>query len=101
MKNLLVMTPGPTEIHEDVLNAMAVQGTNPDLDLAFYEKYMEVVNKFKQIVKTNNTAYILCGEGILGLEAACSSMIEPGDRVLCIANGIFGEGFADFAKMLT
>jgi len=30
MKNLLVMTPGPTEIHEDVLNAMAVQGTNPN-----------------------------------------------------------------------
>ncbi|MCP4181242.1 MAG: alanine--glyoxylate aminotransferase family protein [bacterium] len=99
MKNLLVMTPGPTEVHEDVLNAMAERATNPDLDLAFYEKYLGVVNKFKKIVKTNNTSYILGGEGILGLEAACASLIEFGDRVLCIANGIFGEGFADFAKM--
>ncbi len=96
---LLVMTPGPTEVHEDVLKAMDADATNPDLDLDFYEKYMAVLNKFKKIIKTNNTAYILCGEGILGLEAACSSLIEQGDRILCIANGIFGEGFADFAKM--
>ena len=99
MNNLLIMTPGPTEIHTDVLNAMANRVTNPDLDLDFYEKYKEVINKFKKIVRTKNTTYILGGEGILGLEAACSSLIEPGDRILCIANGIFGEGFADFAKM--
>ncbi|HJO95022.1 MAG TPA: alanine--glyoxylate aminotransferase family protein [Victivallales bacterium] len=99
MSSLLVMTPGPTEVHEDVLNAMAERATNPDLDLAFYEKYKGTVDKFKKIVRTKNTSYILGGEGILGLEAACASLIEHGDRVLCIANGIFGEGFADFAKM--
>nr|WP_243427853.1 alanine--glyoxylate aminotransferase family protein [Alkaliphilus hydrothermalis] len=42
---------------------------------------------------------ILSGEGILGLEAACASLIEAGDRVLCLDNGIFGNGFIDFAKM--
>jgi len=94
-----MMTPGPTGMHEDFLNAMAADVTNPDLDLAFYDKYMDVVDKFKKIIKTTNTSYILGGEGILGLEAACCSLIEPGDRVLCITNGIFGEGFADFAKM--
>ena len=39
---------------------------------------------------------ILSGEGILGLEAACASMTEPGDRVLILDNGIYGAGFADF-----
>jgi aspartate aminotransferase-like enzyme len=33
------------------------------------------------------------------LEAACCSIIEPGDRVLCIDNGIFGKGFGEFASM--
>ena len=42
---------------------------------------------------------ILGGEGILGLEAACASLTEPGDRVLVIDNGIFGKGFADFVKI--
>ncbi|MGL6174437.1 MAG: pyridoxal-phosphate-dependent aminotransferase family protein, partial [Cellulosilyticaceae bacterium] len=34
-----------------------------------------------------------------GLEAACASLTEVGDRVLVIDNGIFGEGFADFVTM--
>ena len=42
---------------------------------------------------------ILSGEGILGLEAACASMTEPGDRVLVLDNGIYGKGFADFVSM--
>ena len=36
---------------------------------------------------------------MLGLEAACASLIEQGDRVLVIDNGIFGKGFRDFVKM--
>lgn len=46
-----------------------------------------------------NETLILDGEGILGLEAACASLTEPGDKVLVIDNGIYGKGFADFASM--
>ncbi len=46
-----------------------------------------------------NDVYILSGEGILGLEAACASLTEKGDRVLVIDNGIYGEGFKDFVTM--
>ena len=52
-----------------------------------------------KILKTQNDVYILSGEGILGLEAACASLTESGDRVLVIDNGIFGKGFDDFVKM--
>jgi aspartate aminotransferase-like enzyme len=41
----------------------------------------------------------MSGEGILGLESACASLIEPGDKVLVLDNGIFGRGFADFADL--
>ncbi len=41
----------------------------------------------------------MSGEGILGLEAACASLTEKGDRVLVIDNGIYGEGFKDFVTM--
>ena len=50
-------------------------------------------------METKNTAYILDGEGILGLEAACASLTEPGDKVLVVDNGIYGKGFADFVTM--
>lgn len=48
---------------------------------------------------STNEAFILDGEGILGLEAACASLTEPGDKVLVIDNGIYGKGFADFVAM--
>lgn len=95
----MIMTPGPTEVHEDVRRAMAQDITNPDLDLNFYEYYKESCNKLKELLNTKEDVLILDGEGILGLEAACASLIEPGDRVLIIDNGIFGRGFGDFAKI--
>lgn len=95
----MIMTPGPTYIHEDVRQAMAKEITNPDLDLSFYDFYKETCDAVKQLLKTENDVVILSGEGILGLEAACASLVEAGDRVLCIDNGIFGHGFGDFLKM--
>lgn len=99
MHDYLVMTPGPTPIRQNVREAMMQPITNPDLDADFFNYYRETVALFKKLVNTKEEAYVLCGEGILGLEAACASLIEPGDRVLCIENGIFGKGFGDFVKM--
>lgn len=48
---------------------------------------------------TRNEAFILDDEGILGLEAACASLTEQGDKVLVVDNGIYGKGFADFVTM--
>ena len=99
MKTPLIMTPGPTYIHETVRRALSQEITNPDLDRNFYEFYKETCNQLQKLFNTTNEILILNGEGILGLEAACASLIEKGDNVLCIDNGIFGNGFADFAKM--
>ncbi|ABN51504.1 MAG TPA: aminotransferase class V-fold PLP-dependent enzyme [Hungateiclostridium thermocellum] len=99
MNKPLVMTPGPTYVHEDVRRAMQQEVGNPDVEESFFEFYRETCERLKELLKTKNDVIILSGEGILGLEAACASVIEPGDRVLCIDNGIFGNGFGDFVKM--
>ncbi len=99
MNKSLIMTPGPTYVHEEVRRALSLEITNPDLDHNFYEFYKQTCNEFKKLLYTENDVVILSGEGILGLEATCASLIEPGDRVLCIDNGIFGNGFGDFAKL--
>jgi aspartate aminotransferase-like enzyme len=94
-----IMTPGPTQVRDNVRLARALATTNPDLDESFFEFYKETCNKIGEFLKTNNEVRILCGEGILGLEAACASLTDKGDRVLVIDNGIFGEGFADFVTI--
>lgn len=94
-----IMTAGPVQVRENVRMARSLPCTNPDLDLGFYEFYKETCNLFSKALGTESRTLILGGEGILGLEAACASLTEPGDRVLVIDNGIFGKGFADFVKI--
>ena len=94
-----IMTPGPTQVRENVLAARSLPCTNPDLDPDFYTFYKETCELISSLLHTRNEALILGGEGILGLEAACAGLTEPGDRVLIIDNGVFGKGFADFVKM--
>ncbi|MGB3367326.1 MAG: alanine--glyoxylate aminotransferase family protein [Acidaminobacteraceae bacterium] len=99
-KDYLIMTPGPTEINQSVLDAMATKGTNPDLDKDFFEVYKDTVTSYNKLIAAKKArSMFLAGEGILGLEAACASLIEEGDKVLCIANGVFGEGFKGFVEM--
>ena len=94
-----IMTPGPTQVAENVRMARSRECTNPDLDVSFVEFYKETCEKISQLLHTKNETLILGGEGILGLEAACASLTEPGDKVLVLDNGIFGAGFADFVSM--
>lgn len=91
--------PGPTKVRENVRQARSLETMNPDMDPEFYGMYSKLGNDIGKIIGTDNQVLILSGEGILGLEAACASLTEPGDRVLVLDNGIFGEGFADFVTI--
>ena len=94
-----MMTPGPSQVRENVLLARSRQFQNPDLDCDFVEYYHDTCKLYSSLLHTENESLILGGEGILGLEAACASLTEPGDRVLVLDNGVFGEGFKDFVSI--
>ena len=94
-----IMTPGPTQVKENVRMARSLVCTNPDLDESFYDFYKETCELISELLHTDNETIIMDGEGILGLEAACASLTEPGDKVLVLDNGIFGKGFADFVTL--
>jgi aspartate aminotransferase-like enzyme len=95
----LLMTPGPTMVDERVRAAMARPATNPDLDPSFADLYRDLCRRLAQVIGTRHDVLILSGEGLLGLEAAVCSLVEPGMKVLCVANGFFGEGFGQFVEI--
>lgn len=94
-----LMTPGPTQVAENVRMARSLPCTNPDLDETFVSFYQETCELISRLLCTEDETLILDGEGILGLEAACASLTEPGDKVLVLDNGVYGRGFADFVTM--
>lgn len=91
----LVLTPGPTTVEEPVRRALARPVTNPDVDPAFVEFYDGLTKKLARIMGTSNPVLVLTGEGMLGLDAAVASLVEPGEPVLVVSNGVFGRGFGD------
>ncbi|GAA0247175.1 pyridoxal-phosphate-dependent aminotransferase family protein [Haladaptatus pallidirubidus] len=95
----LVMTPGPTAIPVDVRNAMARSAMNPDVDPEFASYYETLLDKLARVYDTNDEMVILGGEGILGLEAAVTSLVASDEDVLCLGNGLYGDGFSDFVEM--
>ena len=94
-----IMTPGPTQVKDNVRAARSLITTNPDIDTSFTEYYKHTCDMLGEIIHSTGNIYILSGEGILGLETACASLTEAGDRVLIIDNGIYGKGFGDFVKI--
>lgn len=97
--NKVIYTPGPTNLSDNVRRAREIKTTNPDVDVEFVEFYKDTCDRFGEVINTKNDCYILCGEGILGLEAACASLTENGDNVLVIDNGLYGRWFDGFVTM--
>jgi aspartate aminotransferase-like enzyme len=64
----------------------------------FAEMLNGVTANLKTIFQTKNDILMLTGSGTGGMEAAIVNVLSPGDKVLSVANGVFGDRFATIAK---
>lgn len=96
----LSLVPGPTRMLPNVLAAQGSHYGSPDTEDAFWDDYLALEATLQTFLRTKQSVVIQSGEGMLGLWGAMKSTIERGDVVVCAANGLFGEGFADMAKGL-
>ncbi|MFC6942140.1 alanine--glyoxylate aminotransferase family protein [Salinirubellus sp. GCM10025818] len=94
----LLMTPGPTALPPEVREALGRPLVNPDVEPGFTADYRRLLDKLAEVHGTDDDVVVLGGEGILGLEASVASLVASGETVLCLANGLYGEGFADFVE---
>jgi aspartate aminotransferase-like enzyme len=91
---LLLMIPGPTEIDERVIRAMARQMIDHRSE-EFRTLMKSIVENAKKIFETKSDVFVLTASGTGGVEAAASNLTMPGDRVLVPMCGLFGERMAD------
>ena len=89
--------PGPTPVPGEVLQAMTKQMINHRGE-EFTGILNGVTDKLKQLFQTRNDVFLLTGSGTGGLEAAIVNTLSPGDKVLSVAIGVFGERFATIAQ---
>lgn len=92
-----LLAPGPTPVPSEVLLAMAmpiIHHRSPD--------FLPVLDSAKKglqlLFQTKNDVLILCSTGTGGMVGAVNNFFNPGDKVLVINGGKFGERWTKICK---
>jgi len=90
---LKLLTPGPVQLPREVLEATSKQPIF-HRGLEFRELMGRVVEKLRRVYP-HATPAIAPGTGTLAVDIAVYNYVDPGDRVLVVVNGVFGERLAE------
>jgi aspartate aminotransferase-like enzyme len=95
-KNRL-FTPGPTPILPAAQTAMASFAMH-HRTADFRALYSRVLADMKDFIGTKNDVLVLASSGTGVMEGSVSNLTSPGDKVLVLTAGKFGERWRDLAK---
>jgi aspartate aminotransferase-like enzyme len=96
LKNRL-FTPGPTPLLPAAQNAMAAF-TAHHRTADFKALFTRVLADMKDFIGTSNDVLVIASSGTGVMEGSVSNLTSPGDKVLVLTAGKFGERWRDLAK---
>jgi aspartate aminotransferase-like enzyme len=96
LKNRL-FTPGPTPLLPAAQNAMAAF-TAHHRTADFKALFTRVLADMKDFIGTSNDVLVLASSGTGVMEGSVSNLTSPGDKVLVLTAGKFGERWRDLTK---
>src|ERR1700690_1945536 len=97
IRKIRLFPPGPTPLLPAAQFAMAaadIHHRTPE----FRALFLKVLAQLKVFVGTQNDVLLLSSSGTGAMEASVSNLTSPGDRVLVLTAGKFGERWVDLAK---
>jgi len=97
LKKNRLFTPGPTPLLPAAQSAMAAYGAH-HRTAEFRALFTRVLADLKEFIGTTNDVLVLTSSGTGFMEAAVSNLTSPGDRVLALTAGKFGERWVSLAK---
>jgi aspartate aminotransferase-like enzyme len=89
--------PGPTPLPGPVLEAIGQQMISHRGE-EFSGLFRRLTGNLQTCFQTRGDVLILTGSGTGGLEAAIANLVSPGDPVLSVVTGVFGERWARIAE---
>jgi aspartate aminotransferase-like enzyme len=97
LKKNRLFTPGPTPLLPAAQTAMASYGAH-HRTAEFRALFTRVLADLKEFIGTKNDVLVLSSSGTGFMEASVSNLTSPGDRVLVLTAGKFGERWTSLAK---
>ncbi|KAJ3170854.1 hypothetical protein HDU87_008682 [Geranomyces variabilis] len=91
----LCMIPGPVEFDQDVLNAMSTAATS-HVSPVFIEKFGSAIELCRDVfLAPSGQPFIVAGSGTLTWDMTAANLVEPGEDVLVVNTGVFGDWFGE------
>ncbi len=94
----LTMIPGPTPVHPRILTALA-RPTVSHVAPAFVETFKRALADFRTLGRSATASpVVVSGGGTLSMEIALVNVAAPGERVLVVSQGYFGDRYGELAS---
>ena len=92
-----LVTPGPTPVPPEVLAATALPMIH-HRSADFRGTFASVLERLQTVYRTTNDVLLFTSAGTAAMESAVTNVCSPGDRVLVVSHGYFGERWAAIAE---
>jgi aspartate aminotransferase-like enzyme len=92
-----LMAPGPTPVPPEVLaagGAEVLHHRGPD----FRELMLRTLDRLKQVCRTQSDVLLFTASGSAAFESAVVNLLSPGERVLAVMAGEFGERWGKLGR---
>ena len=97
MRKNYLLTPGPTPLPPEVSSAQArpiIHHRTPQFQAVLKEAF----EGLKYVYQTANEVFILSSSGTGAMEAAVANLLSPGDRVIVVETGKFGQRWSEICR---
>jgi len=97
MKKTLLLTPGPTPVPEDVLEALSRPMIH-HRHAPFKAILADVFQDLKYLFQTENDVLVFSASGTGAMEGAVSNLLCKGDKAIVVEGGKFGERWSEICE---
>jgi alanine-glyoxylate transaminase / serine-glyoxylate transaminase / serine-pyruvate transaminase len=100
IEDVLLMGPGPSSVYPEVYSALS-RSTLGYMDSYFIRIMDQIKALLQELMKTRNElTFPVSGTGMAGMETCLVNLLEPGDSILILINGVFGTRMREIAARL-
>lgn len=95
----MLLVPGPTPVTDEIYEALSRE-TMSHTDMRFANLFSEALSILKKMFNTDGEVFVIAGSGTLSMEMALVNTIAPGEKILIISHGYFGDRFIGVCNAL-
>ncbi len=95
----MLLVPGPTPVVDEIYEALSRE-TMTHTDMRFSALFSEALSITKKMFNTDGEVFVIAGSGTLSMEMALINTIAPGEKILIVSHGYFGDRFIGITNAL-